>query len=711
MKDKIAMPVQLTERLVWIGAGLGVLFWFFESAVHVFLFHEGSLIQQISSPPVHEAWMRLLVVFMFIGFAIYAQAIITYRRQADEATTLALAELNQIFQTAADGMRVIDKDFNVLRVNETFVKQSGVSRAEAIGKKCYEVFRGPLCHTPQCPLTKIQGGEERVEYDADKQRNDARKVPCIVTATAFRGADGKLIGIVEDFKDITERKQSEEALDAERRRLFSLLDGLPAFVCLLAKDYSIRFANKYFQEHFGPPLGRPCYDVLGSHQEPCRDCKTFRVFRTASPVEWEWTAPDGLAYQVYDYPFEDVDGFPLVLELGIDITERKRAEEDKKKLEAQVRQAVKMEAIGTLAGGIAHDFNNLLMGIQGHVSLILQNLDPIDPNYDRVKGIAKQVQRGARLTARLLGYARKGKYEVKPISLNQLVEETSDTFGRTRKEIEVHLELAADLSAIEANPGQIEQVLWNLYINAADAMPDGGDLTVKTANTTHEDIKGKLYAPASGNYVLLAVIDTGTGMDKSTMERVFDPFFTTKGMGRGTGLGLASTYGIVKGHGGYIGVHSQKGLGTTFSVHLPASEMKLSKKSALDHNGIVQGSETVLLVDDEGSIRRVGQELLEAMGYQVLLARGGEQAIKVYEENRHSIDIVLLDMVMPHMGGGETYDRIKEINPEAKVLLSSGYSIEGKASEILKRGCNGFIQKPFTIKQLSKKIREILGKD
>jgi nitrogen-specific signal transduction histidine kinase/CheY-like chemotaxis protein len=385
-----------------------------------------------------------------------------------------------------------------------------------------------------------------------------------------------------------------------------------------------------------------------------------------------------------------------------DITERKR-------LEAQLQQAQKMEAIGTLAGGIAHDFNNLLMGIQGNVSLILSDMDASDPHYQRLKNTEKQIQSGAKLTSHLLGYARKGRYEVKPLSLNQLVEETSETFSRTKREVAIHRELAPDLFAVEADPGQIEQVLWNLFINAADAMPSGGELMLRTANVTHRDMKGKLYDPVPGDYVLLRVTDTGTGIDKEIMGRIFDPFFTTKERGRGTGLGLASAYGIIKGHRGYIDVASRKGKGTTFKVYLPASEKRVYE--VFKHSArLVTGTETVLLVDDEEAIRQVGQELLEAMGYHVLLASNGEEAIELYEKHGDEIDLVLLDIVMPHMGGGETYERIKEINPDVRVLLLSGYSIDGEATEILERGCNGFIQKPFTMKELSGKIRDIVEK-
>jgi len=247
-----------------------------------------------------------------------------------------------------------------------------------------------------------------------------------------------------------------------------------------------------------------------------------------------------------------------------DITERKR-------LEIQLQQAAKMEAIGTLAGGIAHDFNNLLMSIQGNVSLM--SMDSSYPYYERLQNIEKQIQSGARLTSHLLGYARKGRYEVKTLDLRQLVEETLDTFGRTRREITIHREIAEDLFPVEADAGQIEQVLLNLCVNAADAMPGGGDLMLKGMNKTHRDMKGKLYHPKPGNYVMLTVSDTGMGMDKETAERIFDPFFTTKERGRGTGLGLASAYGIIKGHGGYIDVGSTEGQGTTSSISVASPSM------------------------------------------------------------------------------------------------------------------------------------------
>jgi signal transduction histidine kinase/CheY-like chemotaxis protein/pSer/pThr/pTyr-binding forkhead associated (FHA) protein len=390
-----------------------------------------------------------------------------------------------------------------------------------------------------------------------------------------------------------------------------------------------------------------------------------------------------------------------------ELAERERAEKEKAQLEAQFQHAQKMEALGTLASGIAHNFNNILMGIQGYASLMLMDIDSAHQHYKRLKGIEQQVQSGSNLTKQLLGYAREGRYEVKTINVNDIVKETSDTFAMTKKDISVHLALAEDLNVIKADQGQLRQTLLNLYVNAADAMPRGGDLFLKSLNVTDLDMKGKPYTPKPGNYVLLTITDTGTGMDNKTIERIFDPFFTTKGMSKGTGLGLASVYGIVKAHGGYIDVDSQKGHGTTFSIYLPASDTEGTKEKELVTE-VLKGKEGILLVDDEDVIIDVGHEILKTLGYEVHVARSGREAIDAYEANQDKIDMVILDMVMPDMGGGEAYDTLKRINSDIKVLLSSGYSLNGQAAEILRRGCDGFIQKPFNVTQLSQKLREIL---
>jgi DNA-binding response OmpR family regulator/nitrogen-specific signal transduction histidine kinase len=392
-----------------------------------------------------------------------------------------------------------------------------------------------------------------------------------------------------------------------------------------------------------------------------------------------------------------------------DITQRRRAEEEKRILESQLQQAQKMEAIGTLAGGIAHDFNNLLMAIQGQISLLLMTSKRSDSQRTRLEKIESYIENGSKLTAQLLGYARKGKYEVKPIDLNKIIEDTIKTFRRMKKEVRFYVNLADDLAAIEAEPSQIVQILMNLFLNASDAMPGGGDITVTTANVDHFRIKSQLYKPRPGRYVMMSIKDTGIGMDEWTLEHIFEPFFTTKEMGRGTGLGLASVYGIVKSHQGFIEVESAVSTGTTFHVFIPASENVVEESVPMETESIVMGQGTILLVDDEEDILEIAKPMIESLGYRVIVAKSGAEALYLYPKHQKEIDLVMLDMIMPGISGGSVYDRLKSINPKVRVLLISGYSIESEAKDILFRGCDGFIQKPFRIKDLSAKIWGIIG--
>ncbi len=399
---------------------------------------------------------------------------------------------------------------------------------------------------------------------------------------------------------------------------------------------------------------------------------------------------------------ESMEKFKTVLVSLMDISERKR-------LESQFFNAQKMEAIGTLAGGIAHDFNNLLMAIEGLASLILQDTGADHPHYATLTKIEKQVKNGAKLTAQLLGYARRERSESTVIDLNQVVRETAEAFGRTRKQIAISLDLDDALRPVDANPGQIEQVLLNLCVNAADAMTDGGRLSFKSTNATREEMQDREYMPKRREYVQLDVQDTGFGMDEATRDRIFEPFFTTKEMGRGTGLGLASVFGIVKSLGGFIEVESEIERGTTFRLYLPASGRILTADpQPVGEQPVMASSRTVLLVDDEEVVLDVGVRMLQHFGYAVLQAANGHEALQIYAENKEKIDLVILDMVMPDMGGRVVYDRLKQCDSAVKVLLSSGYSLSGEASEIMKSGCNGFIQKPFNIKELTAQIDQVL---
>ena len=397
------------------------------------------------------------------------------------------------------------------------------------------------------------------------------------------------------------------------------------------------------------------------------------------------------------------EGKPAILNFVRDTSAEKR-------LEAQLMDIRKMEALGTLAGGIAHDFNNLLMGIQGRTSLMLMDTDFSQQHYEDLKGIEDIVKRAAGLNNQLLGFARKGKYQVNPTDLNKLVHKTSQMFGRTNKDVRINTKFQEDLWTVEVDRSQIEQVLFSLFFNSHDAMPAGGELYLQTENVTLDESFTEPDQLCAGKYVKMSVTDTGVGIDEAIRERIFEPFFTTKRMGRGTGLSLASAYGIIKNHSGMIHVYSKKDEGTTFSIYLPASEKEIIEQKALPEE-IFRGTETVLLVDDEDMIIDIGEKILKMMGYDVMTATSGRDALELYKENQIKIDLVVLDMIMPGISGGETYDRLKGINPNVKVLLSSGYSMDGQASEILKRGCSGFIQKPFRMSHLSQIIREILDKE
>ncbi len=377
-------------------------------------------------------------------------------------------------------------------------------------------------------------------------------------------------------------------------------------------------------------------------------------------------------------------------------------------IEAQMRQAQKMEAIGTLAGGVAHDFNNILMGIQGHISLMLIQISESHPFYQRLKNVEKLIENGSILTSQLLGFAQKGRYEVKPVDLTAIIKETAETIARERQGLHFSFDFSRNLSSIEADTGQIEQIFMNLFVNAADAMPLGGKIVIRAENTVIQTMMGFPFPIKPGRYILLTITDTGIGMDDATRERIFEPFFTTKEMGRGTGLGLASVYGIVKGHEGYIDVQSRPGMGTTFHIFFPISRQPVATKKKTAVKQIMEGSETVLFVDDEDEIISVSKALLEVMGYQVLTARNGYEALEIYLKHKNEIDIVILDMIMPGMNGAEVYERLKRINADVRIVLLSAYSRDREATTILANRCDGFIQKPFKIHDLSRSIRQAM---
>ena len=555
-----------------------------------------------------------------------------------------------------------------------------------------EVFRTGIPNTLfDFPIVRIDGDIRILEGSVSLMRN----------------ASGEAIGFRGIIRDRTEQKKAESALRESEEKYRLLVENAHEGIYII-QDGVVKFSNPRTEEISGysklelaerpfmdlvHPKDRP--DVLDQQNQKPEEGKkpilcSFRMINQKDETLW-------VELNTIEIQWE---GRPASLNFLRDITPQK-------KMETQFLQAQKMEAIGTLAGGIAHDFNNLLMGIQGNASLILLDIGSDHPYYSKIKNIEKQVQAGAELTRQLLGAARGGKYEAKPTNINELIGRSLDLFGRAKKELRIHKYFQEPIWAVEVDRSQIEQVLLNLYVNAGHAMPAGGDLYVETKNILLDESYLQPYGLRPGKFVRISVTDTGIGMDEATQKRAFDPFFTTREIGRGTGLGLASAYGIVKNHNGIINIYSEKGEGTTVNIYLPATEKAAIEKPELREE-VFMGTESILLVDDEEAIADIGRRLLERLGYRVILAGSGTEAVEIYRREQGRIDLIILDMIMPGISGGETFEQLKAINPSVIVLLSSGYSINGQAKTILDRGCKGFLQKPFGLVDLSKKVRQVL---
>ena len=649
----------------------------------------------------------LLGAVLFSYYGLKARFIVKEeekRLQAEAALKESEERFRKAYYTSPDSNsinRMADGMF--VSINEGFTRNTGYTDEDVAGKTSVElnIWANPEDRQKLVEGLKNEGEVKNLDATFRIKNGQIRYGLMSAAVIDLRGTPH----ILSITRDITDRRQEEKKLKESTGLISAIFEHVEAGIVLIdSATHTIVNANRMAVEMCGATkealIGKICHKYIcpaAAGDCPLTDCgqsidKAEQVLLTTDGREipvLKTAVPVRIAERDY------------LLESFIDMTERKR-------LESQLLQAQKMEAIGTLAGGIAHDFNNILMGIQGIASLMMLDFDPSQPQYERLKLIEDQVKRGADLTKQLLGFARGGRYEVKPTNINEIIEKSSSMFGRTRKEIAVHRKYEKDIWTLEVDQGQMEQVFLNLYVNAWQAMPGGGSIYLETQNVVleeHDHLPG-LNRP--GRYVKVSVSDTGMGMDEKTRERIFDPFFTTKGIGRGTGLGLAMVYGIIKGHGGVIHVYSEPGHGTTFHIHLPASEKSVVKEKTVS-GAILKGTETILLVDDEKMVLEVSKEILESLGYRVFAAGSGQEAIGVYMEKKGRIDLVILDMIMPGMSGGETFDRLREIHPGIAVLLSSGYSVNGQAQEILDRGCRGFLQKPFTTEILSKKIRETLN--
>ena len=620
------------------------------------------------------------------------------------------------FESAPEFIYIIDTKGNILQTNDATLKVSGYLQEEVLGKCISDFFTltSKKIFDEQFPIL-LERGHHRQEVEFICKDGKIIILDCSVSALRYE--DGDIMGFVVFQQDITQRRQAEEALRKSEAKYCELIFRInEGFAAIDEKGY-ITFVNPRLCEMIEYSevelIGRNIRELFDEKNREILE-KELAKRRRGEPSQYEltWTTKSGkkIPTLMSASPIFENWVYRGSYAVVTDLSEIKRAQEEKKRLEAQLHKIQRMESLGTLAGGIAHNFNNLLMGILGNISLILLNKNPSHPDYEKLKNVEHLVQEGAKLSQELLDFARGGKFQVEPTDLNKVVKRSSDMFAQTKRQIKIYTKFQKDIWTVEVDVGQIEQVLLNLYINAWQAMPGGGELYLETQNITLDENYVRPFKVKPGPYVKISVTDTGVGMDETTKQRIFEPFFTTKEGNRGTGLGLASAYGIIKNHGGIITVYSEKGRGTTFNIYLPASEKEAIKQEKLAE-GVLKGGETILFVDDEEMIIKTGKELLETLGYKVLIAKSGKEVIEIYRAKNEQIDMVILDTVMPDIGGGEIYDMLKKINPDIKVLLSSGYSMNDEIKEILERGCDGFIQKPFTLKELSRKIRKILDKE
>jgi len=606
----------------------------------------------------------------------------------------------------------------ILDCNKELVRMTGYDHDELIG------MDGLNLAAPdwrKILKEKIMSTQE-AQYDLVGLGKDGRRIPVEIRSKTIP-YHGKTVRVAE-FRDISDRKKYEEALRKSRvryRELYkeahqaeelyqSLLDSSPDAIVLLDTDQTVQYINSAFTQLFGWTQGALKNKAIPYIPHPQKNWfKEFirRLLEAGEPVRGEESqvlTRDGrfLDVSISAARYMDYKGYPAgALIIFRDITEAKR-------YQWHMSQAQKMESVGTMAGGIAHDFNNLLMGIQGRLSLIMMQMEGGGKTYGHLKEIEDYTVRAAELTQQLLDFSRSERIEAAPTDINELVHAQTQLFGRTRKELTIHEDFAADLWTAEVNPRQIDQVLLNIFVNAAHAMPSGGDLYVKTLNEILDAGRTQPYDAQPGNYIKISITDTGMGMDPAIQRRVFEPFFTTKERGRGTGLGLASAYSIIKNHGGFITIYSVKGKGATFNIYLPAS-VRESEATVAASRELVTGTGTILLVDDEEMIIEVGEEMLRTLGYDVLIARRGSEAVEILENDPEAVHMVILDLIMPEMNGSETFDRLKSIKPDVRVLLSSGYSLNGQAESLMQQGCSGFIQKPFNLVELSQKLYNILN--
>ncbi len=552
----------------------------------------------------------------------------------------------------------------------------------------------------------MRGEEVISQYEVRLQRKDGSSFEGEISArvVTVKGEPGVQVWV----RDVSKPKRSEEV----QRRLATAIEQAAEAIVITDTKGDIQYVNPAFERI----TGYTHEEVLGQNpgllQSGEHDQSFYKNLWDTIEHGDVWTGhfinrkKDGSLYheEATISPVRDATGAIMsFVAVKRDITEQIQ-------LSAQLAQAQKMEAIGTLAGGIAHDFNNLLQVTLGFSELLLAGKEEDDPDYADLLKILQAAKNGAELVQRLLTFSRKVEPKPIPLNLNRRIVVVEKLLKRTiPKMIDIRMNLSDDLAEISADPIQMEQVLMNLAVNARDAMPNGGKLILETKNVTLDEEYCTVHVgPSPGNYVSLTVSDTGHGMDKETAEHIFEPFYTTKELGRGTGLGLAMVYGIVSQHGGFIRCYSEVGRGTTFNVYLPAIQSLVEPGVETSEVMPAFGTETILLVDDEAFVRDLGERILSKAGYTILTAANGIDALDIYRKKGKQIDLVILDLIMPKMGGEGCLKELLKIDPGVKILVASGYAPDAAAGKPLALGARGFVSKPFGVRELLRQVRKAL---
>lgn len=538
-----------------------------------------------------------------------------------------------------------------------------------------------------------------------------------VIAVDPEGKPTRLTGV---FADIAERKKAEEGLQNQVSLMESLLEAIPTPVFFKSTDHTYLGCNEAFAEFTGRPkekiIGKSVFEVVPKEAAEVYRLQDERLFKNPGTQVYEISVEggDGEMHDtiVNKATFADSSGAVAgLIGVVVDITDRKKAEAEQRQLRDQLFQAQKMEAVGTLAGGIAHDFNNLLTIINGYTELILSEKTEDDPSYADLEKILETGRKGAELVQRLLALSKKGEHSTQPLDLNRGVEDAVVLMQRTfPKMIEIDTALEKDLGMVRADSSQVEQVLMNLCINAKEAMPEGGRIRIETRNSTVDEEYCRLNPGAEpGQHVLIEISDTGTGMSEETLERVFDPFFTTKGWDfrKGTGLGLSVAKGIVEQHGGWITCESEQSKGTTFRLYFPTIEDVQEAKRPEAATETAPKGERILLIDDEDFVRDLGKRILERAGHTVITAANGKEALEIYERERSTIALVVLDLIMPQMGGEKCLEDLLKIDPKLKVIVSTGHSLSQSERDRLGALAKGFANKPYRVQEFLEVVREV----